>query len=61
LEADALTRRYDTVPLAVLQEEYRELEAEAIGAVLNEGGRVANLKGVAAGVELAPSVSRWTV
>jgi len=61
LNADALTRRYDTVLLAVPHKEYRDMDAEAIGALLNEGGRVADLKGVWAGVELAPSVGRWTL
>jgi UDP-N-acetyl-D-glucosamine/UDP-N-acetyl-D-galactosamine dehydrogenase len=46
LVANALTKRYDTVVLAVAHREYLELGGNALRGILKKGGTLADLKGV---------------
>ncbi|WP_298022870.1 nucleotide sugar dehydrogenase [uncultured Parasphingopyxis sp.] len=45
-DADALSGRYDLVLCAVDHADYRAMDADAIAAMVDEGGAVADLKGI---------------
>lgn len=51
LDANALSRRYDMVLLAVPHREYLDKGAETFRTLLNEGGTLADLKGVLHGAD----------
>ncbi|MDQ4088321.1 MAG: nucleotide sugar dehydrogenase [Pseudomonadota bacterium] len=61
LDAGALNRSYDLVVAAVPHAEYRILVAEDIRRLANDGGCIADLKGVWRRLELGPGVDRWTL
>ena len=52
---------YDLVVAAVAHDEYRALEADALGAMVVEGGTLADLKGIWRGRELPASIDRWAL
>ena len=60
LDADALDRQYDVVFGAVPHAIYRDMADPAIGALLAEGGLLADLKGMWRGRDL-PAVARWSL
>ena len=61
LATDAFERRYDLVLAAVAHEDYRAMGADDIRGLLNEGGSVADLKGIWRGVDLGSGLARWTL
>jgi UDP-N-acetyl-D-galactosamine dehydrogenase len=52
---------YDLVVGAVAHAQYRALSAEALSGLFNEGGVLADLKGIWRDLELAPSIGRWSL
>ncbi len=54
-------KRYDTVMFAVPHDEYSNMDAKAIEALLNPGGLVADIKGVWREKSLDPSFKRWSL
>ena len=61
LAADALERSYDLVVVAVPHAGYAELSDERIGALVAEGGLLADLKNFYGGRPLGQGVQRWTL
>lgn len=61
LAADALDRRYDVVIGAVSHAQYAALAAERIAGLVEEGGMVADLKGMWGKLELPPDIRRWSL
>jgi len=61
LAADALEQRYDVVIGAVSHAAYAGLAAEPLAALVEEGGMVADLKGMWGGLTLPDGVSRWSL
>ena len=56
-EIDAL----DLVVGAVAHDACRKLTAEQLGAMLHPGGTLADIKGIWRGLELDPSIERWSL
>jgi UDP-N-acetyl-D-galactosamine dehydrogenase len=52
---------YDLVVAAVAHDEYRDLEDAAIGALVAEGGTLADLKGMWRARALDASLDRWAL
>ena len=52
--------RYDVVLGAVAHEEYRRMDARALGALVADGGMLADIKGMWRGLDL-PGVERWSL
>ena len=61
LVPEALESRYDLVLGAVPHADYRALTGEAIRALCEDGGLVADLKGMWRGLALPGDVDRWTL
>jgi UDP-N-acetyl-D-galactosamine dehydrogenase len=61
LAADALHRRYDMVLVAVPHAAYQALGHQQLGAMLNEGALLADLKNLYAALPLPEGVQRWTL
>ena len=61
LDSDALGRRYDLVVAAVPHAEYRIMAAGQIAGLANDGGCVADLKGIWRRLDLGPGVERWSL
>jgi UDP-N-acetyl-D-galactosamine dehydrogenase len=61
LDLNALGGRYDVVLAAVAHRSYRAMGAEAIAALVNDGGCVADLKGIWRNLELSDGTQRWTL
>ncbi|HEV2866161.1 MAG TPA: nucleotide sugar dehydrogenase, partial [Allosphingosinicella sp.] len=61
LDEAALERSYDLVVAAVPHAEYRILAAEDIRALANDGGCIADLKGIWRRLELGAGIDRWTL
>ena len=61
LDAGALGRSYDLVVAAVPHAEYRMLPVEEINGLVNDGGCVADIKGIWRRLDLGPGVERWTL
>jgi UDP-N-acetyl-D-galactosamine dehydrogenase len=61
LDRDALSARYDTVVAAVPHSCYREMDDDAIAALVAEGGMIADLKGMWRHVTLPDGIVRWTL
>ncbi|MGF1549933.1 MAG: nucleotide sugar dehydrogenase [Sphingomonadaceae bacterium] len=61
LAADALERAYDLVLVAVPHQAYAELEDEAIIALLEPDGLLADLKNLYGGRDLVAGSRRWTL
>lgn len=60
LDDAALDRRYDLVLAAVAHAQYAAMSVEEIGALLNPGGCVADLKGVWRRLDF-PGLTRWSL
>jgi UDP-N-acetyl-D-galactosamine dehydrogenase len=52
---------YDLVIGAVAHAQYRTLSAEALSGLLNEGGILADLRGIWRDRALSPSIGRWSL
>jgi len=61
VDPDALARAYDLVVAAVPHDLYRALSADSLGALVRDGGCIADLKGVWRARNLRPGVDRWTL
>ena len=61
LDPDALTRRYDAILAAVPHDAYRAMSADAIRGLVNNGGCVADLKGIWRKLDLGPGLVRWSL
>nr|MDP9415864.1 nucleotide sugar dehydrogenase [Pseudomonadota bacterium] len=61
LAADGLEQSYDLVIVAVPHLAYAELSDSRIGALVAEGGLLADLKNIYAGRALPEHISRWTL
>jgi UDP-N-acetyl-D-galactosamine dehydrogenase len=61
LDATALDRSYDLVLAAVPHEEYRIMASEDIRRLANEGGCIADLKGIWRRLDLGPELDRWSL
>ena len=61
IDPDAMTRRYDIVLGAVPHAAYRQLSADAIAALANDGGMIADLKGMWRDHAFSGAVDRWTL
>jgi UDP-N-acetyl-D-galactosamine dehydrogenase len=61
LAADALDQSYDLVVVAVPHAAYGELSDERVGALVAEGGLLADLKNLYGGRTLARGLQRWTL
>ncbi len=61
LAADGLEQSYDLVIVAVPHLAYGELSDSRIGALVAEGGLLADLKNIYAGRALPEHISRWTL
>ncbi len=59
LDPDALDRRYDAVIAAVPHASYRAWDGQRIAEMLENGGLVADIKGMWRGIELRGDVRRW--
>lgn len=59
LDSSALERRYDVVVAAVPHREYRAMQAPELLGLLNEGGVLADIKGIWRTTELPPTIRRW--
>jgi UDP-N-acetyl-D-galactosamine dehydrogenase len=46
---------------AVHHDSYRDLSPDALGAMLNEGGTLADIKGMWRRHQLAPQLDYWTL
>ena len=53
--------RYDLVVGAVSHQEYRELGANQIAALVAPGGTLADLRAMWRGLELTPDIDRWSL
>jgi UDP-N-acetyl-D-galactosamine dehydrogenase len=60
-DPDALDRSYDAVVAAVPHREYRDMSPARIAALAGGNGLVADIKGMWRGLELSPSLVRWTL
>jgi UDP-N-acetyl-D-glucosamine/UDP-N-acetyl-D-galactosamine dehydrogenase len=54
-------RAFDLVIGAVAHDDYRKLTAKQLGAMLNSGGTLADIKGIWRGLELEPSIQRCSL
>jgi len=61
LDADALGRRYDLVFAAVPHEEYKALGDGAVINLVEEGGLIADLKGIWRGRDFGSAAKRWSL
>ena len=61
LDEGALSRRYDLVLAAVAHRDYREMTADRIAGLVNDGGCVADLKGIWRGLDLGSGIDRWSL
>jgi UDP-N-acetyl-D-glucosamine/UDP-N-acetyl-D-galactosamine dehydrogenase len=61
LEPAALEGRYDIVLAAVAHQEYRNMAASDIRALVCEGGCVADLKGIWRRLDLGAGIQRWSL
>jgi UDP-N-acetyl-D-glucosamine/UDP-N-acetyl-D-galactosamine dehydrogenase len=61
IDAAALSRSYDAVVAAVPHNAYRTMPIEAIRSLVNEGGWIADLKGMWRQHDLGPGIGRWTL
>jgi UDP-N-acetyl-D-galactosamine dehydrogenase len=61
LDPDALAGRYDVVLGAVPHDSYRALGADEITAMTNDGGMIADLKGMWRDRAFSGAVDRWTL
>ena len=61
LDQSGLERSYDLVVAAVPHAEYRTLAAEDIRRLANDGGCIADIKGIWRRLELGSGVERWTL
>lgn len=59
LDADALSRRYNAVVLAVPHAEYLAMDPAVIGGLVKDGGLVADIKGALRGKALPAAIARW--
>lgn len=59
LDADALSRRYDAVIAAVPHAVYRAWDRQQIAALLEDGGLLADIKGLWRTVDLPAGYRRW--
>jgi UDP-N-acetyl-D-glucosamine/UDP-N-acetyl-D-galactosamine dehydrogenase len=59
LDANALSRRYAAVVIAVPHAEYLALDPAAIAGLVGDGGLVADVKGALRGKALPDGVRRW--
>ena len=61
LDPQALTRSYDTVVVAVAHEDYRTMNADALGELVGHDGLLADPKNIFGGVETRADIARWTL
>jgi UDP-N-acetyl-D-galactosamine dehydrogenase len=61
LDEQALERRYDIVLAAVPHAEYRAMTADAISRLAEDGGCIADLKGIWRALDLGPDIARWSL
>ena len=61
LDDGALSGRYDLVLAAVAHRDYRALSAAEIVRLVNDGGCVADLKGIWRGLDFGPGIDRWSL
>jgi UDP-N-acetyl-D-galactosamine dehydrogenase len=61
LDQAALTRRYDLVFAAVPHSEYAEMTEDAVARLVNEGGLVADLKGIWRDKSFGTNAGRWSL
>lgn len=61
LDPGALERRYDLVFAAVPHADYAEMDAAGIRGLVEEGGLVADLKGIWRGTDLGEGIRRWSI
>ena len=61
LASDALDGRYDVVVGAVSHAAYAGLPAATLTGLVNDGGLVADLKGMWSGLDLSQQVRRWSL
>ena len=61
LDPDALGQAYDVVVAAVPHAAYRALDGAAVGALVGEGGLLADLHGIWRGVDLPVTIDRWSL
>jgi len=61
IDPDALGRSYDAVMAAVPHDDYRNMGAGTVRALVRDGGCVADLKGMWRGLDLGPGIDRWTL
>ncbi len=61
LDAGALDRAHDVVVAAVPHTSYRALDGATVGALVSEGGLLADLRGIWRGVDLPVTIDRWSL
>jgi UDP-N-acetyl-D-glucosamine/UDP-N-acetyl-D-galactosamine dehydrogenase len=61
LDAEALSRRYGLVVAAVAHEEYAQLGADEVTGLVEEGGVLADLKGIWRGRDFGDGIDRWSL
>ena len=61
LDGEALGRRYDLVLAAVAHQDYADLSGETLAGLLDDGGLLADLKGIFRGWDLPAEIRRWSL
>ena len=61
IDPGALDRSYDAVLAAVPHDDYRNMSADTVRALVTHGGCVADLKGMWRGLDLGPGIDRWSL
>jgi len=61
LDGDALSRRYGLVVAAVAHEDYADMPEDKVTALVEEGGVLADLKGIWRERDFGEAVTRWSL
>lgn len=61
LDPEACERRYDMILAAVPHAEYKALDAAQVRGLLNDGGLIADIKGIWRGLSFDGDCDRWTL